>query len=285
MAIALAGLIATGSRGPWIGTANALLLAIIIIPWRRPATRRSAMVLAAAGIVGIALSWVIGQDMIRHRVDEAQKEVHDARQQRVYWTSTGLRIGLWDWAAEVWRGSPVFGVGAGGFPGAYQSLESFKQACNSAREDSMRAHVVDYAAAVASGRDVTQLRGYRRTAREYEAKLDYLARDHAHSTYMHTLASEGAVGLALLFAVLITMGWQCWRDRPDHPYSDGMLFVLLCWSIGALFDCYELNGHQLGLLTFVMALTLPGRAAVRWSWSAVDKPIGDSGVPPYDRPL
>ena len=50
-----------------------------------------------------------------------------------------------------------------------------------------------------------------------------------------------------------------------------MLFALLCWIGGAQFDCYELNGHQLGLIAFIAALTLPGRAVVRWRWSAFDQ--------------
>jgi O-antigen ligase len=104
-----------------------------------------------------------------------------------------------------------------------------------------------------------------------EMRVEYLSRDHAHSTYLHTLANQGAVGLGLLVLVLLALLRQCWRDRPDHPYSDGTLFALLCWIVGAQFDCYELNGHQLGLIAFIAGLTLPGRAVVRWRWSAFDQ--------------
>jgi O-antigen ligase len=134
----------------------------------------------------------------------------------------------------------------------------------------MLERVPGYADARAAGHDVTRLRGYRRGERAGNDHVDYLTRDHAHSTYMQTLAGQGAIGLALLVTVLIVIGRQCWRDRPDHPYSDGMLFALLCWIVGAQFDCYELNGHQLGLIALIAALTLPGRAKVRWKWSARD---------------
>lgn len=267
--VSAVGLIATGSRGPWIATAVALIAAIIIIPLRRPATRKPAIALAAIGIAGLALVWVLGQNMIRPRLAEARQEIDNARQHQVYWTSTGLRLGLWGWAAEVWRSSPIIGVGAGGFPAAYQALDSFQQAKDIAFQQSMHDDVEGYDAAVAAGRDVTTLRGYKRGHRLYENREDYLTRDHAHSTYLHALASEGAVGFALIVLVLLVIARQCWNDRPDHWYSDGMLFALICWIVGAQFDCYELNGHQLGMIALIAALTLPGRAKVRWKWSAI----------------
>ncbi len=269
LVISAAGLIATGSRGPWIGTAVALFAAMIVIPLRRPKTLRAALILAMAGTAGLVITWILGQGMIRPRLAEAQHEINEARHQEVYWTSAGLRLGLWSWAAEVWRSSPIIGVGAGGFPQAYQSLDSFHHACEIARDRSMREEVDGYDAAVEAGRDVTRLRGYKRGMRLYDNRFDYLTRDHAHSTYMHALASEGLVGFLLIVVVLLIIAWQCWNDRSDHPYSDGMLFTLICWIVGALFDCYELNGHQLGLIALVAALTLPGRPRVRWKWSAI----------------
>lgn len=269
LAISAAGLVATGSRGPWIAAAITLPAALLVIPLRRPATRHPAMVIGGVCVACLALTWILGHSMIKTRLQEAQREIDSARQQQVYWTSAGLRLGLWGWALEVWRDSPIIGVGAGGFPAAYQQLDSFKRACENAREQAMIEQVPGYAETKASGRDVTTLRAFRRGEREYEWRLDYLMRGHAHSTYLHNLASGGAVGLALVLAVLLTIGWQCLRDRPDYPYSDAMFFVLLSWAIGAQFDCYELNGHQLGLLMMVAALTLPGRAKVRWQPSAI----------------
>ena len=268
-AIAIIGLIATGSRGPWIATGAALIAGAIIVPLRRPTTRWPVVILAACAVIAIIIAGTIAPAMSRNRLTDAQQEIAAARERQVYWTSTGLRLGLWGWAIEVWRSAPLQGVGAGGFSVAYKQLESFKSAVETARQSSMIEEVAGYQQALASGRDVTALRGYRRGVRLAEQRYDYLTRDHAHSTYLHTLASQGLIGLTLLLVTLALIARQCWRDRPDHPYSDAMLLVLICWLVGAQFDCYELNGHQLGLLMLLAALTLPGRAKVRWRLSAI----------------
>jgi O-antigen ligase len=270
MLLAGVGLIATGSRGPWLAAAIALAAALVIIPMRRADVRRPAFVIGVAAILSVAAAFSFAPASLRQRVRDAQQEIALARQQQAFWTSAGLRLGLWGWAMETWRTSPIIGVGAGDFPAAYQSLDSFRSACTIATEQAMEHEIPGYAAAKAAGEDVTRLKGHRRGQRLAVSRVEYLTRDHAHSTYLHTLASQGVIGLALLLIVLALIARQCWKDRRDHPYSDGMLFVLLCWVAGAPFDCYELNGHQLGLLALVIALTLPGRAQVRWQWSAID---------------
>ncbi len=270
MVISLAGLIATGSRGPWIAAAMALLAAMVGIPWRRPVTRKPAAIVTMVGVAAVIGLAVFGQSMIRPRLADAGAEIDDARQRQIYWSSTGLRLALWDWAAQVWRSSPIIGVGEGDFRAEYQQLDDYRAACEVAREQGMIEKVPGYAEAKVAGQDVTRLRYHRIGERTGESHVEYLTRDHAHSTYMQTLADQGAIGLALLLAVLVVIARQCWRDRPDHPWSDGMLFALLCWIVGAQFDCYELNGHQLGLVALIAALTLPERPRLRWKWSARD---------------
>jgi O-antigen ligase len=237
---------------------------------RRPDVRRPAFFIGLAAVVTLAVTSALIPASIRQRVRDAQQEIATARAQREFWSSAGLRLGLWGWAAETWRVSPVIGVGAGDFPAVYQSLDSFKAACALANERAMEQEVPGYAAAKEAGEDVTRLKGHRRGQRLAASRIEYLTRDHAHSTYLQTLASQGVIGLVLLLGVLALTARQCWNDRRDHPYSDGMLFVVMCWVAGAPFDCYELNGHQLGLLSLVTALTLPGRATVRWQWSVTD---------------
>jgi len=204
--------------------------------------------------------------MIQSRLAEARREITQARKEHIYWTSTGLRLGLWTWAVEVWKSHPITGVGVGSFAHYCQQLDAFQRACRVAEQQSA-------IEVQASGGDVTGRRGQRDAKRLTDLHIHYMQRDHAHSTYLHTLASEGLVGLTLLLAVLVVIARQCLRDRFDHPYAIGMFFALLCWIIGAQFDCYELNGHQLGLLGLIAALTLPGRAPVRWQWSAVDRDL------------
>jgi O-antigen ligase len=86
---------------------------------------------------------------------------------------------------------------------------------------------------------------------------------HAHSLYLHELATAGAPGALLLLAIIVLSVYRAARDRPDHPYADGTLFALISWLIGAQFDCYQLAGNMFGLFTFIVALTLPNRASNR----------------------
>ena len=92
-------------------------------------------------------------------------------------------------------------------------------------------------------------------------KAKQLLRAHPHSVYLYVLACTGAIGGLFLLAVIVSLIRQCWRDPPNHLYADGAFIVLIGWLIGAGFDCYNLNGHMFGLVTMVVAVTLPGRAA------------------------
>ena len=81
---------------------------------------------------------------------------------------------------------------------------------------------------------------------------------HAHSVYMHELATRGAIGAAIVVALLAVVLRRALARGPAHPYADGTPFVLVGWLIGAAFDCYQLSGNTFGLLTILVALTLPG---------------------------
>jgi O-antigen ligase len=80
---------------------------------------------------------------------------------------------------------------------------------------------------------------------------------HAHSFYMHELATAGSPGALLLLAIIVLTLRRAIRDLPNHLYTDGTLFALISWLIGAQFDCYQLAGTMFGLFTFIVALTLP----------------------------
>jgi O-antigen ligase len=219
------GLIGTGSRGPWIAAAIAAPACLITIAIRRRETRRFALVLALAGLLGAAAAWPIAGGMVLDRIAAALEEMRQVEEEADYSTSAGLRIGLWKWSWEIWQESPLLGKGEGSF-------------LTELREEP------EYAEAVA------------RVGRE-------IGRDHAHSTYLHTLAMTGIVGFTLLLAMLGLAVWRAARDPADHPYADGHLFVVVTWLIGAQFDCYHLNGHQFGLFAVVVAFTLAGRPIAR----------------------
>ncbi len=83
--------------------------------------------------------------------------------------------------------------------------------------------------------------------------------DHAHSMYLHVLACTGAIGGALMLAVIGLAILRAARDPSDHQYADGNLFVLLAWLAGASFDVYQLMGQLFGLFAFLATITIPFR--------------------------
>jgi O-antigen ligase len=105
---------------------------------------------------------------------------------------------------------------------------------------------------------------YRPLARETpEAKAltSFTVKGHPHSTTLHVLSATGAVGGVLLAIVLWLSIVRCAREADDHLFACAALGVLVGWIIGAQFDSYHLNGHLMGLFTFLVAITLPARAA------------------------
>jgi len=219
-----AGLIATGSRGPWLAAAVGVLVTVGAIAIRRPDRRARLGVLALLGVVAAGGAWVLGGSMIKERFANLQRDVQTAEQKDDLITDTGIRVFRWTAAWRTFQADPIVGVGAGGFEAAARQQPEFKQA------------QIDRP----------------KTARR-------LVRGHAHSTYLHTLATTGAIGGVLLALVMLVTLRAAWRNRLDHPWADGSLGVLIAWLVGAQFDCYQLNGHYFGLFAFLAAVTLPWR--------------------------
>lgn len=238
LAIAAVALIATGSRGPWLSAAVALPVMVLYVLIRRPHLRRTALILAIAAPLAAAAAWPWAQHGITTRITAASKEAQDAREHGIYWTSVGCRIGMTRWATDMFKQHPLFGLGAGSYFTA--------QAANS-----------DYQA------------GRARSRNEYERS--YMTHAHPHSMYLYTLACTGAVGAAILLALIVLALRQCWIDPLNHIYADAMLAVLVSWLVGAFFDSYNLDGHRLGLFAVVIGLTLPGRQAIRYVLNARDE--------------
>jgi len=257
------GLAASGSRGAWLSLAVAMPLALVVTAVRRPSARPViGAVTMTAILLAIAL-WPMVGTSLKSRVDETVAEAREAREQGVYWSSSGLRIALWGWAVEIFRQYPLAGAGAGGFSVRYAELPLFHRACEGARDLSLRE--------VAGARLESPTRTDEGRAKKLaERRIKYMSRDHAHSTYLHTLAQQGVVGMALLVCAMGAIVVRAWKDRFDHPYAGAALFVLVSWMVGAQFDCYELNGNQLGLLAVVVASVMPRRAAVRLQLRATD---------------
>ncbi|MBN1441081.1 MAG: O-antigen ligase family protein [Planctomycetes bacterium] len=223
-----AGLIATGSRGPWLAGAASVPLAIAVIAIRRPPARPAALVLIAAGLAGgLGAAW-FARGFVERRIDTAITELRAGWSEEIYWTDGGLRIGLWRWAWDGFTGSPLVGQGAGSFE-------------TIARENPGFAAAREKAAKIASG--------------------FCMSRGHAHSDYFQVLCNLGIIGALIGGALVVALLRNAWRDRLDHPFADGNFFAAIGWSIGAAFDCYHLSGHTFGLLGALIAFTLPQRSA------------------------
>lgn len=245
--MATAGLIATESRGPWLAAAISLPLMLVFILIRRPQLRRAAALLIVLGSVAMLAAWPIVKTSITSRITAAADEARLARDQHIYGTSVGSRIGMNRWAWAMFTGHPIIGIGAGSYPKAQKADADYQ-----------------------SGLEQT------RTASE---RL-FMTKQHPHSTYLYALACTGLVGALILLILLALALRQCIVDRPDHLYADGTLFVLVSWIIGAAFECYNLNGHHLGMLAFVLTITLPHRAAIRCVWNPRDDAVADARQAP-----
>lgn len=237
------GLVFTGSRGPWIAAGITLPVMLLVLFLRRPAARRTILVVLMVGVLGAAAAWPFAGSMVTSRVQQALTEVREARSSETYATSAGLRLMLWTWAIRFWQDSPVIGIGAGAYREAQHADPDFQRLTEGSERD-----------------------------------RDYISRHHAHSTYLHVLACEGAIGALLMLTVFGLVAVRAWRHDDPHPYTDGVFFALLAWLIGAQFDAFHGNGHLFGLFWLFAAFALPWRLraddALPWPNTSASEPRG-----------
>ncbi len=206
-ALAVVGILATGTRGAWIVAAAMLAGAVgvlVILGVRSREHRARAIAVALAGVVVVGAAAVALQDTIRSRVDEARREIDAALTEGNKHTSTGGRIVMLEWAGEAIRAEPVVGVGTGG----YRAWVNLRQAERGIDPDSQR------------------------------------VLDHAHNTYLHIAATQGAVGLALFLAVA---GLALRNARPARPADAGVLAGLLGLLLVGAFDTIPVNAQTSAL--------------------------------------
>jgi O-antigen ligase len=234
---ACAGLIVSGSRGPWLATVVVIPLFLLVTMIRRAELRRTAITIAGIMMLGAVVAGPFVTSQIAERMDDSIAEWRDARDHGVYWTSVGSRVGMTRWAWEVFADHPIHGAGAGSYPVAQAVIPDFQAAVErlpKRRLSSMMVH------------------------------------KQPHSTLLYVLACTGVIGAILYFAGLVTALRQCGRDPPDHLYADAAFFIMIGWCIGSLFDCYNLNGALWGLFALLIATTMPMRPSIRLETSARD---------------
>jgi len=226
-ALAAVGLLASGSRGPWLAAGVAVPLCVLAALVRRQRAIRPAIALLVVGVAAAGAVWPIAGDAIGARLNDAGEEWRHAVQDAHYDSSVGGRIGMWRWAWTLFAEHPIIGVGAGAYYDQATALPEYQQL-------------------------VAQRPG-----------IERFTKDHAHSTYIHALATTGVIGATLLLAVLIAVVMQAWPMRADEWWSHATIFVLLTWLIGTQFDCYHLNSQLFGVFALVMTFTIPFRPAVK----------------------
>jgi O-antigen ligase len=159
-ALALVGLIATGTRAAWI-FALPLIAAAAWLGFRRRTLSRRTLLRAALLVLALAAAvWLTLGPRLAARIDEGRREIARALQQHDYTTSTGGRLIMWRWAAQAAGSAPLTGVGTGG----YKAWVNHQQ--------------LDRGLDPASQRVL----------------------DHAHGSYAHIAATQGLIGLTLFLA-------------------------------------------------------------------------------------
>ena len=247
----LACIALTGTRGAWIGAALLLLIAGAIGLWLvRPRQRVPwpwAYSVVAVGLVAGAGGYVILQsESTTHRPDIAARlhqgidEVRGAFGPNGYQSDTGLRIAMWRWGLGAFRTHPIRGVGAGGF------------------RPWVRLQTPESAAAL-----------------DAPAGAIPLVHSHAHSWFIHTGATLGIVGLALLLALTAcaivsglrgttTLAALVAASRPapiwwHDSLAIGPALALIGLACAGLFDSITINQQTANMFYLLIALCLPSR--------------------------
>jgi O-antigen ligase len=233
----------TGTRGAWIGAAILVVIAIGLRVCRRESRRSAAwpfgVVMACAGVVGAGAMFALVQHKgaasgigIEQRFRVGIDEVRNGFGPEGWRTDTGMRIAMWRWAAAEWRTHPVLGVGAGG----YQPWVRVRTA-----EDAERL-----------GAPAGAIPG---------------VHAHAHSTYMHTLATLGAVGFVLFMGLLIVAVVAGMRAPPAGASGGrlrdwlamGPALGLIGLACAGLFDTITVNQQPSYMFFLLIALCVPSR--------------------------
>lgn len=282
----LAGILATGTRGAWIGGAITLGIGVLITLWcwmndgalgRATPRRRAAIVLsmlvALSGIAGAGVLAVWKVPPLRARFDEGRREVRETLQRGDYTSFTGARLAMWEWAMAAWRCHPIVGVGAGGYQAwvreqtalALDAEQHTGPNATRARpclpREKLGPIVAEPIAAPAS--DSPHIRA-RPMARE-------IVHAHAHGLWPHVAATAGTVGVVvlawLLLGPVVRVAHECVRrgsraeqtDQMKAPCAMGLLGLLAA----GLFDSISVNQQTWYLACVLLALGVSAGAPAR----------------------
>ena len=225
-AITLLGVIATGSRGPWLAAFALIGIAGLVAIWSiRPARRlRVVAIGAVAAVIVGGAAWLAIGDSVARRAELARQEISSAIQEKRFDSDTGARLLMWWWCVEAAGERPVAGVGTGAFP--------------------------------------TWVAGHLET--QGIDPGDRRIHDHAHSTPLHVLATTGVVGL-LLGGLVIVVALRGALVGVAHmgTYDAGPFFAIIGLMLAGLFDPVHVNAQTSALLLVLLALCQYARPSER----------------------
>jgi O-antigen ligase len=120
MFVAGAGLVFSGSRGPWIGAAVAVAALAAVTAIRYPRTRRAVAGTVAAGLLAGAVLWLIAGDFVSQRFEQALSDLALARQGERS-TDVGARLAVYENTWRAFLEAPIGGTGPGDLGRAIRS--------------------------------------------------------------------------------------------------------------------------------------------------------------------
>ena len=232
---ALAGVVATGTRGAWIASAGLVgivLVVAVMVALRRGGWRRVWAPVVVA-VVGAGVGAVVAGPTVLERGERAVGEVRRVLEEGDFASDTGRRLLMWQ---ESWRAvsdHPVRGVGEGGLvPWAMRDVG-------------------------AQGIDPG------------------LLLPHAHGMWAQVLATTGAVGGVLwvgLIVLALRVGWGG-AARADGvrgasfeaAYATAPAWALVGLLLAGVFDSVHLNSQTSMLLWALVGLCATGAGSLRRS--------------------
>lgn len=242
LAASLLGILATGTRGSLLSAACLLLIALAARAWwafkqRTKASRTPLIALAALIMLASgAVASPLGVGL-RDRARLAHTQLSRALHDRDFDSDMGGRLVAAMSALDAARQHPLQGIGAGDF----------------------LSHTEDYVQ-----RENLNIAPWR---------VDKLRT--AHNTYLHTLATTGVIGLALLLTIFaLALRGASLELRTLGPaalarYASAPFVALLALAIVACFETIHLNMSSAAVATTLVALS----PNIRFGAARIDRSI------------
>ena len=212
-------------------TRNSLLVLpalILVLPFAlgRRVSGRIHLVIYGGGLLLLLGAWLT-VPTIRERMKGGVHNIKAWYQDKegAIETSMGSRLTMWQRSIQLWKRHPVVGIGIGDY-----SLEM-----NTLLE-------------------------------KYPKEKAIVGRyGHAHSTYVHILATQGIIGFVLHVLILIgipfLIGWKAIRvgkERSDLWPGVGTCTIVICWAVFGMGETWTAKN---GLISLYLMTLVPFLAA------------------------